>query len=236
MQSGRPLRRSHISEVLRPFAVFGKLRREKMDKAFQTVLSRYNERAAREEELQRNGDTRTVLAVRDNYLLHVGEDAARFLHTLVVGRKAKSIVELGTSYGYSTLFLADAARITGGKVFTLELSAEKQTYAREQLEEAGLGGHVEWLQGDALELLVGLEGPFDFVLLDIWKELYIPCLDLFAPKMAIGGIVAADNILLPEIVRPDAIAYQAAVRTKPGLQSNLLQIGQGIELSTYWPD
>lgn len=207
-----------------------------MDQAFETVLARYNERAAREEELQRNGDPRTAMAVRDNYLLHVGEDAARFLHALIVGRKARTVVELGTSYGYSTLFLADAARITGGRVFTLELSSEKQTYARAQLEEAGLADRVEWLQGDALELLAGLEGPFDFVLLDIWKELYIPCLDLFAPKMAVGGIVAADNILLPEQVRLEAMAYQAAVRAKPGFESALLQIGQGIELSTFWPE
>lgn len=207
-----------------------------MDQAFQTVLARYNERAAREEELQRNSDPRTALDVRDSYLLHVGEDVACFLHALIIGHKAKRIVELGTSYGYSTLFLADAARITGGKVFTLELSAEKQDFARGELEEAGLAGHVEWLQGDALELLAGLDGPFDFVLLDIWKELYIRCLDLFAPKMAVGGIIAADNMLFPEIVRPDAVAYQAAVRKKPGLQSTLLQIGQGIELSTYWPD
>lgn len=207
-----------------------------MNHAFETVLARYNERAAREEELQRNGDPRTALAVRDSYLLHVGEDAARLLHALIVGRKAQTIVELGTSYGYSTLFLADAARITGGKVFTLELSADKQAYARAQLEEAGLADRVEWLQGDALELLAGLEGPFDFVLLDIWKELYIPCLDLFAPKMAVGGIVAADNMLLPEIVRPEAMAYQVAVRAKPGFESALLQVGQGIELSTFWPD
>jgi predicted O-methyltransferase YrrM len=207
-----------------------------MDQAFETVLTRYNERAAREEDLQRKGDPRTALAVRDNYLLHVGEDAARLLHALIVGRKARTIVELGTSYGYSTLFLADAARITGGRVFTLELSAEKQAYARAQLEEAGLADRVEWLQGDALELLAGLEGPFDFILLDIWKELYIPCLDLFAPKMAVGGIVAADNILLPEIVRPEAMAYQAAVRARPGFESALLQVGQGIELSTFWPD
>lgn len=207
-----------------------------MDQAFATVLARYNERAAREEELQRAGDPRTAMAVRGSYLLHVGEDVARLLHALIVGRKARTIVELGTSYGYSTLFLADAARVTGGKVFTLELSAEKQAYARAQLEEAGLADYVEWLQGDALELLAALDGPFDFVLLDIWKELYIPCLDLFAPKMAAGGIVAADNMLLPEIVRPEAMKYQVAVRARSGLQSALLDIGQGIELSAYWPE
>lgn len=207
-----------------------------MDDAFQSVLATYNERAAREEELQKAGDPRTALAVRDSYLLHVGEEVARFLHSLVIARTARYIVELGTSYGYSTLFLADAARVTGGKLFTLELSAEKQDYARAQIEKAGLAQYVEWLQGDALDLLAGLEGPIDFVLLDLWKELYIPCLDLFFPKLAKGAVVAADNMLFPEIVRPEAKAYRTAVRAKPGLQSVLLPIGQGIELSCYSPE
>lgn len=207
-----------------------------MSDAFQSVLAAYNERAAREEELQKAGDPRTALAARDSYLLHVGEEVARFLHSLVIARKARYIVELGTSYGYSTLFLADAARVTGGKLFTLELAAEKQDYARAQLEKAGLAQHVEWLQGDALDLLAGLEGPIDFVLLDLWKELYVPCLDLFFPKLAKGAVIAADNMLFPEMVRPEAATYRAAVGTKPGLQSALLPIGQGIELSCYRPE
>lgn len=207
-----------------------------MDESFHSVLAAYNERAAREEELQRAGDPRTALAARDSYLLHVGEEVARFLHSLIIARKAKYIVELGTSYGYSTLFLADAARVTGGKLMTLELSAEKQDYARAQLEKAGLAQYVDWRQGDALDILAKLDGPIDFVLLDLWKELYIPCLDLFFPKLAKGAIVAADNMLIPEVVRQQAQAYRAAVRTKPGLESALLPIGQGIELSCYLPE
>lgn len=206
-----------------------------MDESFQSVLAAYNERAAREEELQRAGDPRTALAMRDSYLLHVGEEVARFLHSLIIARNAKHVVELGTSYGYSTLFLADAVRATGGKLVTLELSAEKQEYARSALDRAGLSQHVEWLQGDALDLLASLDGPFDFILLDLWKELYVPCLDLFVPKLAEGAIIAADNMLFPELVRPEAEIYRAAVRTKPGLQSVLLPIGQGIELSCYLP-
>ncbi|WP_066555934.1 O-methyltransferase [Croceicoccus bisphenolivorans] len=205
-----------------------------MDAAFETVLARYEERAAREEEMQRAGDPRTALAVRDNYLLHVGQDVARILHAMIVGLGSRTIVELGTSYGYSTLFLADAARITGGKVFTLELSADKQEYAREQLAQAGLADHVEWLCGDALELLSGMTGTFDFVLVDIWKELYVPSLELLAPQIANGGVVAADNMLFPELVRADAERYQTAVRAIPGVLSTLLPVGQGIELSTFW--
>jgi predicted O-methyltransferase YrrM len=206
-----------------------------MTEAFGRVLADYNERAEREEGFMRQWTPADMMTERDKYLLHVGEEVGRFLSALAVARQAKRIVELGTSYGYSTLFLADAARQTGGKVFTLELSGEKQAYAREQIGRAGLGDYVEWLQGDALELLAGLEGPYDLVLLDLWKELYIPCLELCTPKMAEGGIIAADNILFPEIVRADAEAYRRAVRAVPAAESALLPIGQGIELSSFWP-
>lgn len=202
--------------------------------AFDAVLGDYNERAEHEEGLMRQWTPADAITERDKYLLHVGEEVGHFLSALVVARGARRIVELGTSYGYSTLFLANAARRTGGKVFTIELSAEKQAYAREQIGRAGLGDQVDWLQGDALELLAGLGGPYDFVLLDLWKELYIPCLDLCAPRMAEGGIIAADNILFPEIVRADAEAYRQAVRAIPGAESALLPIGQGIELSSFW--
>lgn len=206
-----------------------------MDQAFDAVLADYNTRAEREEGFMRQWTAADVLTERDKYLLHVGEEVGRFLHSLIVARGAKRIVELGTSYGYSTLFLADAARQTGGTVTTLELSGEKQAHAREQLDRAGLAGQVEFLQGDALELLAGLAGPYDFVLLDLWKDLYIPCLDLCVPKMAEGGIIAADNILFPEIVRADAEAYRQAVRRVPAAESALLPIGQGIELTSFWP-
>ena len=158
----------------------------------------------------------------------------RFLHSLIIARRAKRIIEIGTSYGYSTLFLADAARVTGGRVFTLELSGSKQAHARAQLEKAGVADSVTWLQGDALELLGKIDAPIDFVLLDLWKELYIPCLERFLPKLANNAVIAADNMLEPKIVRPEAEKYRAAVRAVPWLQSVLLPIGQGIELSCAW--
>lgn len=207
-----------------------------MTHTFDTVLADYHRRAEAEAD-ERLRSTEPLLETRDRYLLHVGEDVGRFLHALVIGRRAQRIIELGTSYGYSTLFLADAARQTGGRVVTLDLSAKKQAEARAQLDRVGLADHVEWRTGDALEQLAQLDGPFDFVLLDLWKELYVPSLDLIYPKLANGGVIAADNILLPEVVRPQAAAYRAAVRARPDLETMLLPIGQGIELTCRnpWP-
>jgi predicted O-methyltransferase YrrM len=82
-----------------------------------------------------------------------------------------------------------------------------------------------------LDTLPRLAGPFDLVLLDVWKDLYVPCLELFHLKLRPGALVAADNMLFPLNTRPAAAAYQARVRTKPDLDSVLLPIGSGVELS-----
>ncbi|HTB88333.1 MAG TPA: class I SAM-dependent methyltransferase [Steroidobacteraceae bacterium] len=204
-----------------------------MDTKFQALLSRYHARIAEEDVLMK-ADPAGVSRRRDEFLLAVGPEVGRLMHALIIGRGAKRILELGTSYGYSTAFLADAARQTGGRVYTMDLVANKQKYARTQLEEAGLGAQVEWMLGDATQMLKSLEGPFDFVLLDLWKNLYMPCLELFYPKLAQNAVIVADNMLFPEIVRADAEAYRAAVTRKRNLQSVLLPIGNGIELSCLW--
>jgi predicted O-methyltransferase YrrM len=85
--------------------------------------------------------------------------------------------------------------------------------------------------GDARETLVALAGPLDFVLLDLWKDLYIPCFDLMLPKLSDGAFVVADNMLEPVQVRRDAQAYRAHVRAQAGVNSVLLPIGSGIEVT-----
>ena len=119
---------------------------------------------------------------------------------------------------------------------SFELSPEKQDYAREQLADAGLAGFVEWHLGDAVALLDRVATGVDFVLIDLWKELYIPCFDKIYPKLANNAVIAADNMLEPAMSRPDAEAYRAAVRSRSDLQSVLLPIGSGIELSCRWRD
>lgn len=204
-----------------------------MDTKFQALLTHYHARMAEEDGLMKS-DPASFSRRRDEFLLAVGPEVGRLLHALIIGRGAKRILELGTSYGYSTAFLADAARHTGGRVYTMDLAANKQHYARKQLEEAGLLPQVEWMLGDATEMLKTLDGPFDFVLVDLWKNLYVPCLDLFYGKLAQHAVIVADNMLFPEMVRADAEVYRAAVTRKGKLQSVLLPIGNGIELSCLW--
>jgi predicted O-methyltransferase YrrM len=77
-------------------------------------------------------------------------------------------------------------------------------------------------------------GPFDMVLLDIWKDLYVPCLDAIHPKLTEEGIIAADNMIDPPTARENVRKYRAALRALPDMQSILLPIGQGVELSIKW--
>lgn len=200
--------------------------------AFRAVLDEYRERLAKEEVYHKSiGSRSDRLQVRDTLLLAVGEDVAELCVDLIVARNAKVIVELGSSYGYSTLYLAEAARRTGGRLYSYEIHPDKQRHARERIEAAELGAHVQWRLGDAVKLLADQPGPIEFVLLDLWKELYIPCLDVFHPKLAPNGLIVADNMLLPEHIRPQAEAYRAAVRAKPEMEAVLLPIGQGIDLA-----
>jgi predicted O-methyltransferase YrrM len=200
------------------------------------VLAEYEERRAAETELMRTGDPDELMLRRDDFLLSVGLEAAELLHALILARGATRLLELGTSYGYSTLFLADAARQTGGRLITMELDPRKHAYARERINRAGLTDFVEWRCGDAVALLGREYQPFDFVLVDVWKELYVPCLEAFYPKLAPEALVAADNMIEPAIDRRNARAYRAAVAAKPDMTSVLLPIGQGIELSCRWPE
>ena len=202
-----------------------------MDQAVQDVLTALEARSRREWGGQVEGAGPLVLERRDQMLLSVGPETGQFLNLLARSSGTKRILELGTSYGYSTVWLAEAAKATGAKVISLDVADYKQAHAREVLDEAGLGGIVEFHTGEALEILPGLQGPFGLVLLDIWKDLYIPCLDLVLPELEPGAVVVADNMLRPQSDRPHALAYRRHVRAKPGLSSVLLAIGQGLEVS-----
>ncbi|MBU6267031.1 MAG: class I SAM-dependent methyltransferase [Sphingomonadales bacterium] len=203
------------------------------DPAVDAVYQRYEVRAeadrARMAELGPAG-----FAIRDEFLLPVGADVGRFLHALVLARKPRRILELGTSYGYSTLFLADAARAVGATLVTMELADYKQAHARGEIAAAGLTPHVDFRCGDALALLAADPGPWDFVLLDIWKELYLPCFAAFYPKLAEEAVIAADNMIEPAMARPEVRLYREAVQAKADLQTALLPIGSGIEISVRW--
>jgi predicted O-methyltransferase YrrM len=200
-----------------------------VDPVIERVLAEFERRA--DEEQRRTAAPGSPGNNLDDLLLSVGREAGTLLYLLATGAQSRRILELGTSYGYSTVWLAAAARANGGKVVSLELREFKIEHARQALTRAGLSTRVELHQGDCLETLKTLPGPFDFVLLDVWKDLYLPCFELVHPRLAPGGIIAADNMLLPEVVRPQAEAYRRRVREAGDMDSVLLEVGNGVEIS-----
>lgn len=202
-----------------------------MDHAVQQVLDEYEARSAAEEKRWRELEWNNFVIERDQFLLAVGPATGQLMNLLVKEAESKVVLEIGTSYGYSTLWLAEAARETQGRVITLELQSEKQQYAREQMRRAGLADFVDFRHGDAIQSLENLETNVDFVLLDLWKDLYVPCFRLFHPKLNPGAVVVADNMLFPESARTHASVYRQHVRSQADMQSILLPVGSGLEVS-----
>lgn len=117
-----------------------------------------------------------------------------FLNLCAKAIGATHIVEFGSSFGISTLYLAAAAKDTGGRVTGTEMEASKAEKARANLEEAGLADYAEIRVGDALETLKDLDGPVDLLFLDGWKDLYVPVAKLMEPKLRPGSLLLADNV------------------------------------------
>jgi predicted O-methyltransferase YrrM len=124
----------------------------------------------------------------------VTPDAGRLLYSLVRASRPATIVEFGMSLGISAIHLASAVRDNGsGRVVTTELSAAKVAKAKATFAETGLDDLITVLEGDALTTLVDIDGPIGFVLLDGWKELYLPVTKLLEPRLSAGALIVADN-------------------------------------------
>src|SRR6516162_8727400 len=120
-----------------------------MDKAVERVLAAFEKRARIEwKEMERMDATKTWQRL-DDFLLSVGPATGQLINLLAKEAGAKNILEVGSSYGYSTVWLAEAARETGGKVISLEIHPEKQKQARDSIKKAGLDGFVDFKLGDA---------------------------------------------------------------------------------------
>jgi predicted O-methyltransferase YrrM len=121
-------------------------------------------------------------------------DKSTFCYVTCRALQATRVVEIGTSFGISTLYLAAAVRDAGGGVVIgTEYEPKKAAAARAHFAEAGLQRYIELREGDLRETLVELEGPIDFVLMDIWSELARPAIELVAPHLRRGAVVIADN-------------------------------------------
>jgi predicted O-methyltransferase YrrM len=165
---------------------------------------------------------------RPRRMLNITPDTGRLLWILIRSMRAAKILEVGTSNAFSTIWLADAARETGGRVTTLEVNAGKIRLALENLERAGLSDRVDIVEGRAEESLRRLDGPFDFVFLDADRPSYLTYLELVVPRLRPGGLLVADNVTSHAGELQD---YLARVKSHPALFSVTVPIGNGEEIS-----
>lgn len=132
----------------------------------------------------------------DDKLLAIDAAQGDLIYLLARSRRARCVVEFGTSFGVSTIYLAAAVRDAGagGRVIGTELVAQKAANARANLAAAGLAQHVEIREGDARETLRRLDQPVDLLLLDGWPQAALEVLQAVEPRLAPGALVAVDNI------------------------------------------
>ena len=160
---------------------------------------------------------------------NIPPQTGQFLYLLVKLTRARRILEVGTSNGYSTLWLAEAIRQTKGeKIVTIERDPFKLNLARENFRRASLSQWIELCYGEALGLLNHIKGPFDFVFIDAEKEEYLRYLRKILPKTKPGTVILADNAIQFSHRMKDYLNF---VRKHPGLESVLIPIGSGEEMT-----
>jgi predicted O-methyltransferase YrrM len=158
-------------------------------------------------------------------MLNITPDTGEFLAVLVKAMNARRILEIGTSNGYSTLWLADAAAGIGGAVTTVEMSAEKIAMACENFGRAGLGGCITQREGDAGTILRDLEdGAFDLVFLDSQRSVYLQWWPDLKRILRPGGLLVVDNATSHA---GEMAAFTDAVRADAGFTTSLVPVGKG---------
>lgn len=174
-------------------------------------------------------DYRQLYAAAKDAYLSVSREVGVFLYTQARACRATRIVEFGTSFGLSTLYLAAALRDSGGGLLvSSEMDAAKAARARENLTRAGLADLVEVRVGDALDSLRELPGDVDLLYLDGAKTLYREVLSLCEPRLRPGALIIADNIDMAALVA----SYTDYVRNPAhGYLSSRVVLGDGLEVS-----
>jgi predicted O-methyltransferase YrrM len=177
-------------------------------------------------ELERFGEANdAVHTERPRRMLNITRDTGEFLSVLVRATVARRVLEIGTSNGYSTLWLAEAARDIGGSVTTVELSEFKLRLAAENFVRSGLSSYITSIHEDAGRVLERLEASaFDLVFLDSERPEYPGWWPGLRRVLRPGGLLVVDNATShPEQMAP----FVALVKADVGFTTSLVPVGNG---------
>jgi predicted O-methyltransferase YrrM len=166
--------------------------------------------------------------MKDAYI-SMSRQQGRLMYEMIVENQCRHIVEFGTSFGISTLYLAAGAKVTGGKVITTELLPEKCTIALENFRNARAMDVIELREGDALLTLANCSPGIDFLLLDGWNDLYLPLLKMLEPRLKKGCIIITDNTNFPS-----ARLFLKYIRNNPSYQTQHMNTDKGGTEKSIW--
>lgn len=200
----------------------------------QNVLSKLQERLEYEDKHEQTiPHSERMLAIR--------KDTGMFYNILLKSINAKNILEIGTSFGFSTLWFADALisknKIDDCSIITIDSEPFKRQMAQKNFEEAGVNQIIKIKEGNAKNVLSELatdsknKNFFDFIFIDADKENSIEYFDLCFPMVRKDGIIGADNILFPEKFNSLMNEYVSHVRNHPNTQSVTIPIDNGEEIT-----
>ena len=158
----------------------------------------------------------------------VARTTGEFLFALAAPHRGVSVLEIGGSRGYSTIWLAAGARVGGGRVLSLEYDQRKLEARRRNVEEAGLAEVTELVDADAFEVIPGLAGAFDLCFLDAEKDDYERLFGLARAKLRTGSVLVADNVLSHQETLG---AYSLARQADPALCSVTVPLDRGLEVT-----
>ena len=195
-----------------------------------------------------NGDSPLVRAIakeaRDSFVPIIRKETASFLKTLVELKRPMRILEVGTAVGYSALLMAEHMP-EGAHITTIEKYEKRIPIAKGNFTRLGMEDRITLLEGDAMEILKNLDGPYDFIFMDAAKGQYIHWLPEIMRLLAVGGTLVSDNVLQDGDLIESRFAVTRRNRTiharmreylyelkhREDLQTAIIPIGDGVTVS-----
>ena len=180
-------------------------------------------------EAQNSADARALERLKwmrknEGNLWNVNPDEGAFLRGLAEKVHAKEALEIGTSNGYSSIWIGMGLRKEGGHLLTLEIDEGRAKLAEANFRAAGLDSVITLKLGDALEEVPKLRGPYDFVFIDAWKQDYVKYLNMVIPIVRPGGVIVAHNVT---DLKEELSDFIHAVETNPQLKTSIENPGPG---------
>ncbi|MBE7051507.1 MAG: O-methyltransferase [Ruminococcaceae bacterium] len=184
----------------------------------------------------------------ENNVPIIQKEVRCFLGTLLRLKNPKTIVELGTAIGYSSLFFSDYIQ-DGGKIITHEREQDYYDIAMANIKAAGKEDKIQIVFGDAFENVKKLNGSYDMIFMDANKSMYRYYLDTLFPYLKVGGIIVCDNILYKGMISNDDLAprkqntiisnirgFLDYISHHPKLETSIIPIGDGVSVSVKLSD